>query len=147
MAAFLLGAVAGSLGVVAAAGREVQRLQLEREVLLQRLEQQRTRLENLEQALARHRQPVIGEARLELLGVDDPVIRLALERQLQPLVQDLVGRRLDRVDPELVASIFEGRSLAVGERRYTLSLRRLLLAEQTSLQLVVRRAEQDSPRP
>ncbi len=135
--AFLLGLVAGSLAMVPVGGREVERLAVAcRQLAL--------RLGEAEQDLARLRSqgaswtPVVRRVTVRFPDVADEALRVRLEEAVRPLLEELVGREVGRLDPFLVDALLRGRRVQVGEQEYGLALRRALLGEET---LVVLGAE------
>lgn len=141
LAALLLGALAGATASAYLVSHRLQALLIGAETLRRELETCLARVGRLEQSLAGQRAPRVRSVHLRLVGVDAPAQRLAVERQLQPLAQDLVGRRLDRLDPEVVAQLFAGREVEAGGQRYQVAVSQLLLAEQAVIVLVL------TPRP
>lgn len=127
--AFLLGLLAGSLAMVPVAGREVERLAVAcRQLAL--------RLGEAEQDLARLRRqgaawtPVVRRVTVRFANVADEALRLRLEEAVRPLLEELVGREVGRLDPFLVDALLRGRRVRVGEQEYVLALRRALLGEE-----------------
>lgn len=134
-AAFLLGAFVGSLAVSALAARQLESLRVERDLLLTHASELRNRIAKLEEALADHRRPVVRDVEVIVEGLDDDRLREEVRRRLAPLAEELIGRRLDGIDPDLAVYMFDGRTIQVEDRQVVVSVRVLLLAERSRIAL------------
>lgn len=142
-AALVLGALLGLQAGALQAARQVQALRLERDRLRLELEELRERYARLEGDLAARRHPAVREVALEVRGVDDDAQRLELEQALVPLARSLLGRRVEHLDPDVVAAVFDGRLVRAGEREFRLRVRLLVLAERSRVVVVASPAGQE----
>lgn len=142
--AFLLGFLAGSLALVPLAGREVERLAVACRQLALRLDEARQDLASLRRQGAAWT-PVVRRVTVRFVNVADDALRLRLEEAVRPLLEELVGREVGRLDPFLVDALLRGRRVRVGEQEYGLTLRRALLGEETLVVLGTQPVRSPSP--
>lgn len=146
VAAFLLGAAVGSAATVPQYGHRVESLLLVNGRLVQQLHEYRSRLERLQAAGGRPDARVVQEVTLDILWHDEAA-RLALAERLAPLAEELVGRDLERIDPYLLYALFDGREVAMEGRRYSLSVRAVVVAEQVTVVIAVSEQEPSTLEP
>ncbi len=131
LAAFLLGVMAGMALVVPVASRRVELLEIERRVLQSDLDDARRKLKDLEEARSRWQaSPVVRAVSVKVSNVSDRSLRLRLEERLKPLVAELVGREVRRLDPVLIGAVFADRTLRVGDKEYVPVLRQAFVGEE-----------------
>lgn len=139
LAAFLLGVMAGMALVVPVAARRVELLEVERRVLQRDLEETRQKLRDLEEARSRWQaSPVVRAVSVRVANVADRSLRLRLEERLRPLVADLVGREVRRLDPVLMGAVFAERTVRVGDKEFAPVLRQAFVGEELMFVVEVR---------
>ncbi len=138
LSAVLIGMLLGAGLMVMQTGHTLERMMLERGQLLSQLQWHRARNEKLSEQLSERRWTAVEEVELVLEGVEpDSPEELHLQEELLPYLQQLLGRRLTKLDPEVVLTIFEGRVIEYEQRKYSLEVRTVVLALQPQLILEV----------
>lgn len=138
---FMLGAVSFSL----VSGRQMEELYREREELRVSLFETRERLMKLEDMWESRGEEIIREVRIVLETEEDSFIELALKQATQEIVKDLVGEKVQSLNPSLVVRMLDGRKVAAEEREFVLDLEAVVISETLSLFIKPRRV-QDGPR-
>lgn len=146
VAALVVGLFIGIHAGFSISAQEVERLLLQQGRLIQELGLYRSRLEQLQREgeEAPKQAWQIENVDLQLLWPDE-ADRLDLSEYLQPLTQELIGRRLDNLDPYLVYAIFEGRRIDLEHRAFLLTPRVILLGRETRIILDVHEASPPDP--
>lgn len=138
-AVFTLGVLVGAAGAIVQMGRQVDQLVRQRDRLEQQAGELQERLGRLEASLAQQRRRPVRATAVRVSGLD-PAEELEVRRQVQALLQEVVGREVDQVDPALVARMLDGRLLALGSRTVVLTVRSLWLTDTLTVSLEVRAA-------
>ena len=141
IAAFLLGLFVGGAVTIPLLAYRIEELQIHQGKLVQQLLLYRSRLEKLTAIQEQPRTRIVREVDIQLLWPDEAA-RLDLSEHLAPLSNELVGRQIERIDPYLVYAIFDGRLIDLENRRYRLSVRAVVIAEETVILLSVTEEEQ-----
>jgi len=130
--AFLLGLLCGSAAIAPVAGREVERLRIEREQILLRLVEERSRAERLSSSLdelrtrASRASPVVE--RIELKGrIPEPADRVEIEESLSKLLGNLIGRETSGIDPVLLYLTLQDRIVTLEDDAYVLDIKAVLV--------------------
>lgn len=137
IATFLLGVTIGAAAMVPFTGQKIEKLMLEKTRLLQDVEEYKSRLEKLETARQQPRDRLVEKINLQLLWADEAT-RLDLVEKLNPITGELIGREVESIDPYLLFAIFDERIIDLNPRQYRLSVRSVLIAEETTIILTVR---------
>lgn len=136
-----LGFILGTLSVLLAVGRQVERLRLEREEMLEQLRWYKKKVDNLNETLQTKYWSVIQEVNVTMSGIEDEATKLALRREISPLLEELLGKELAKVEPLLILKMFDGREISLEEKKYRLTSQALVLSTKTRIVLQVE--EQD----
>ena len=138
---FMLGAISFSL----ISGRQMEQLYREREELRVSLFETRERLMKLEDMWESRGDEVIREIIIVLDTKEDSFIELALKQAIQEIVGDLMGEKVQSLNPSLVVKMLDDRKVAAGEREFILELEAVVISETLSLYITARRV-QEGPR-
>lgn len=138
---FMLGAISFSL----INGRQMEQLYREREELRVSLFETRERLMKLEDMWESRGDEVIREIIIVLDTKEDSFIELALKQAIQEIVGDLMGEKVQSLNPSLVVKMLDDRKVAAGEREFILELEAVVISETLSLYITARRV-QEGPR-
>lgn len=139
LACFAMGALLGAAGATVQLGRQVDAAMRQRDRLEQQAIELQGRLHRLEESLARQRRRPVRATAVRIAGLD-PGEEIELRRRVQELLQDVVGREVDQVDPALVARILDGRLMALGGRTVALSLESVWVTDTLTVSVEVRAA-------
>ncbi|WP_324669839.1 hypothetical protein [Geochorda subterranea] len=139
LAVLVLGALVGAAGATVQMGRHVDAVMRQRDRLEQQVQELQGRLQRLEASLAEQRRRPVRATAVRISGLD-PSEELQLRREVQALLQEVVGREVDQVDPALVAGMLDGRLMALGGRTVALSVRSIWLTDTLTVSLEVRAA-------
>ncbi|MBE3597269.1 MAG: hypothetical protein IMX02_00135 [Limnochordaceae bacterium] len=139
LAVFALGTTAGSTWATVRIGHQVDALARQRDLLEQRAADLEARMEKLQQSLSERRLRPLRSIEVKLAGLD-PADELTLVREIRKLLQGLIGRPVDQVDPALVAQILDGRLVSAGGRAVSLALRQVWVTDSLTVWVDVRAA-------
>ena len=145
MAWLVLGFMVGAITVSLVSGRQMEELYREREQLRVALFETRERLLKLEDLWESRGDEIIREIRILLETEEDRFIELALQQAIQEIVKDLVGEKVQSLNPSLVIRMLDERKVAAGEREFVLELEAVVISETLSLYIRPRRI-QETPR-
>lgn len=137
LGAFVMGAVVGAASLIPLVGHRVDDLHKQTDQLLLELTEYKAQVENLRQSLETRTRFVIQEVRVEVVNLEDEARILSLKKQLRPYVQELVGRQITRVDPELTLGLLEGRSIMFDDKQMVVRVKTLIVAPTTQFFLEV----------
>lgn len=139
VAVFAVGVLVGAAGATVQLGRHVDAVMRQRDRLEQQAVELQGRLQRLEESLARQRRRPVRATAVRVTGLD-PAEELEIRRRVQELLQEVVGREVDQVDPALVARILDGRLVALGGRTVALSVESVWVTDTLTVSLDVRAA-------
>lgn len=139
VAVFVLGALVGAAGATVRMGRHVDAVMRQRDRLEQQVQELQGRLQRLEASLAEQRRRPVRATEVWIEGLD-PGEELELQREVQALLQEVVGREVEQVDPALVAGMLDGRLMPLGGRTVALSVRSIWLTDKLTVSLEVHAA-------
>ncbi len=131
IAFFIFGLLIGSICSMLYAGWLIDEAAIERETLYSELGERDSRIARLEDSLQERRNRVIKGISINL-DVKDRHLSLKLSDEIRQLVNDLIGREVDSLDPQLIRSIIDLRVLYVNDQPYTLKLQYLVISDQLS---------------
>lgn len=140
VAVLALGGIVGAAAATVWSGRQLDELMRQREALMQRASDLQERMQKLEQSLSERRRRPIQNVDVRLSGLD-AAEESALRHQVRQLLQGLVGRPVDQVDPDLVAQILNGRLVDLNGRAVQLFLRSVWVTDTLTAWIEVRAAE------
>lgn len=115
---------------MATLAERMERLELQRQRLLMELTEVHSKWEKLQDAARARQRPRVASARAHFEGELSEAERLQLQQALKPLLDDFVGKEIQRLDPVVVANVFRDREIDLGGRSYRLRLTLLILAEE-----------------
>ncbi len=134
LAFFVLGILIGMTGSILYSGWMIDQAVIELETLYSELGERDNRISRLEDSLQERRYRIVKGVNIEL-DVKDRHLNLRMANEIRSLVDDLIGRELESLDPKLIFSILDGRVIYVVDQPYTLSLRYLVVNDIISLNL------------
>lgn len=134
LASFAMGFAVAIWLLPVMAGPTVQRLRLERDFCLARVETLEAEVARLEQA--ERRRPVVcqvARVRAEIEGPDERVALEAARRIQKELAAEQVGRQLENVSPVILYGRYHGRLLEIDGITYQLWVQVLLIGPELAL--------------
>jgi len=109
---------------------------IEIETLKSELGERDYRISRLEDSLQERRKRVVREIKIEL-DVKDKLLNLKLTEVARDLVDDLIGREIDTLDPPLITTIISGRSVSINKQSYTYNVDLIVISDTLTLYLEV----------
>lgn len=138
-AAFLLGFLAGVTLVTLSLAQRVERLELQRQRLLLELVELHGQWERLQSTLRSQRAPRVTSARATFEGDLNEAEQLGLARAIKPLLDEFVGKPVDRLDPGLVVNVFRDRTVELPDGTYRLRLTVVVISQRLEVHFLVER--------
>ncbi len=135
-ACLILGAVGGFTIAMLQAGAIIDEKAIQLESVYSELSEKNDRIERLEESLFDNDALIVRELNLKL-NIKDPHLNLKLTNTTRELLQDIIGQRIETLNPELIRNIIDKRIVFANDQAYTLNLKYLVLAEKTILEINV----------
>ena len=136
-ACFFLGLIIGVTASIFYSGAMIDQKAIELEMLYSELSERNSRIEKLESSLADQRSRIVQDLKIGL-NIKDPYLVLKISDAARQLLNELIGQELNKLDPNLIRTIIDGRVIYINDQPYTLYLKYLVLAETTALELDVK---------
>jgi len=147
-ALLILGYLAGLVMGVALVSSRLDRVTLEREALQVRVADLEVQVEKLQGRLERLESggpgPVVGEVTFHFKGEDD-LTRLRVRSALSEIVDDLVGEKVEDLDPALILHLLDDRTVTVEGRTIALCVTAVVLGPETAFWVELEALDQPAP--
>ncbi len=125
----ILGFILGSIVTLSLSGYRIEKLYQEREQLKVDLFETKERLSKLEEMWESKSEGFIREVRIELKMDNNTFTELALKQSIQETVKDLVGEKINTINPYIIINIIDGRIITADDKKYRLDLEAVFLSE------------------
>ncbi len=147
--AFLvLGLFLGAVSIFVFSGQQLEDLYQERERLKVDLFETRERLTRLEDLWESRHEEIVREIKIDLEMEKDTFGELSIKKAIQEIVNDLVGEKVQSLNPTLVIRMLDERKIMADEREYRLDLQAVVISETLTLYIKPERISslpQDEP--
>ena len=135
LAVLLLGMMAGGILVTIYHAARLEQLYFDKEKLQVELFDTTDRLLKLESLWSTHQDGEITAVTIELEGAVTPFAQLELTRLVHDITGDLVGEKIEDLNPELLIALLNRRKLTVEQKDYLLTVNWLIVSRQTVFNL------------
>lgn len=135
----LLGALAGGIAVTLYHSARLDQLYWDKERLKVQLFETTERLAKVESLWVTHQEGEIIAVQIRLEGDIDAFTGLELERLAGELTADLVGEKIDNLNPGLLLALLDGRILTVEGKDYLVEVKWIIIAREVIFNLNVSR--------
>lgn len=148
MAFFVLGFFLGAVSIFVFSSQQVEGLYQEREKLKVDLFETRERLTRLENLWESRHEEIVREIKIDMEMEKDTFGELAIKKAIQEIVNDLVGEKVQSLNPSLVIRMLDERKITADGREYRLDLQAVVISEVLTLYIKPERVSnvpQDEP--
>jgi hypothetical protein len=148
VAFLVLGFFLGAVSIFILSGQQLEDLYQERERLKVDLFETRERLNRLEDLWESRHEEIVREIKIDLEMEKDTFGELSIKKAIQEIVNDLVGERVQSLNPTLVIRMLDGRKITADGREYRLDLQAVVISETLTLYIKPERISstpQDEP--
>ena len=145
---FVLGLFLGAVSIFVFSGQQLEDLYQERERLKVDLFETRERLTRLEDLWESRHEEIVREIKIDLDMERDTFGELSIKKAIQEIVNDLVGEKVQSLNPTLVIRMLDDRKIMADEREYRLDLQAVVISETLTLYIKPERVSslpQDEP--
>ena len=145
---FVLGLFLGAVSIFVFSGQQLEDLYQERERLKVDLFETRERLTRLEDLWESRHEEIVREIKIDLDMERDTFGELSIKKAIQEIVNDLVGEKVQSLNPTLVIRMLDERKIMADEREYRLDLQAVVISETLTLYIKPERISslpQDEP--
>lgn len=104
----------------------------EREQLKVTVFETKERLNKLEEQWESKEEQIIKEIKVELKTEKNSFAELSLEQSVHEIVKDLVGEKVNALNPYILINMLEGRIIKVDNNNYQLDLKTVVISETLS---------------
>ncbi|PKM89869.1 MAG: hypothetical protein CVU87_04000 [Firmicutes bacterium HGW-Firmicutes-12] len=133
IASFIIGILVGAATLNIVCGKHLEHAKLEIEKLEAKLADQTEQITALEKTLAQRQVLVVTGIEVHVSFKDEALNEeyntLEIEKSVNKLLKDIRGKKIPSLDPLLITSIIEGRSIKISNEEYILSVKSLLISE------------------
>ncbi|NLC76816.1 MAG: hypothetical protein GX750_04250 [Clostridia bacterium] len=145
LALVFLGFLMGSVCATVKMGQQIDRLVILRQEQMERIAGLEAELEQIRNSLSQHREPTISSIIVKIefaepkpIRPEEDAIRLSLEKQIKDLLKNLVGKKIDGLDPSLIPWIIENRLLEAEGYTFQVQVKLLVLTDKVHLTVEAR---------
>ncbi|KNZ68275.1 hypothetical protein Tfer_3173 [Thermincola ferriacetica] len=135
VALFFLGLVTGASVTNLITGRHLEKAYLEIQSLQDKVADQERQIESLQAELDLRQESLVKEIKIHVLH-DEKYIRLEIEDFAKGMLQELVGKEVENIDPILVSNILDNRVTEIDKTAYTLRVKAVLVSERILVYIV-----------
>ncbi|SES99532.1 hypothetical protein [Anaerobranca gottschalkii] len=140
---FILGIVAGGVLSLILLGRAYDQLYLEKKVLESQVIELRNIIQQLEKKqLQQSPTLTIKEIVIET-DLTDTIKSLELKKKISELLKNLMGEKIDNLNPELIIDILEGRIVNVEDKGYILHVRYIVIGKKLQIMLNIKELKEN----
>ncbi|NLY11312.1 MAG: hypothetical protein GX020_06485 [Firmicutes bacterium] len=136
LACFILGLIIGLTLAMIWSAWTIDKTLIEIETLRSELSEKQNAIEKLEFSLIERRQRFVKNISI-IMDEKDQHRNLKIAQAVKGLLEDLIGREVDSIDPPLVFAILNGRTIAVEKQLFTLKANILVISETLTVYLSV----------
>jgi hypothetical protein len=137
IASFIIGVLMGAAALNLVSGTHLEKAQLEIERLNAQLAEQSEQITALEETIAQHEHLAVTEIEVHVSfkdpKQDDELHTLGIERTIKELLKTVRGREVSTLDPVLILNIVDGRSIAISNVEFTVTVKSLLVSDKLIL--------------
>lgn len=133
IAGFFVGILVGAAALNLVSGTHIDKAELEIERLHEEILEQSEQIATLEETLSQRQNLAVTEIQVHVAFEGDKdydeYTTLEIEKTVKDLLKDVRGKEVSSLDPLLVRSIIDGRTVEISKLEFVLSVKCLLVSE------------------
>ncbi|MFW5890851.1 MAG: hypothetical protein ACOCUI_01375 [bacterium] len=137
IAVFILGVITGASLLNLYISHEVDQLILKKNSLQNEVENQKKQIEKLTTNLEEKKQNIITDIIIDLDTNYNKHIEQDIQRKISVLLESLIGKEIEKIDPHLIISIVNEREITIENDKYLVEFLSLIVKEKIELYLSV----------
>jgi hypothetical protein len=145
LALILLGFLIGAALTTVRMGNQIDRLIVIRQEQAEKIAGLETELQQVRTSLSQHQEPVLTSVVVKVefiepkpIKLEEDTVRLSLEKQIKELLNNLMGKKIDDLDPTLIPWIVENRLLEAEGYIFKIQVKLLVLTDKIHLTVSAR---------
>ncbi|NLL19585.1 MAG: hypothetical protein GX262_11280 [Clostridia bacterium] len=145
LALIFLGFLVGAAFTTVRMGNQIDRLIIIRQEQAEKIAGLETELQQVRTSLSRHQEPVLTSVVVKVefiepkpIKLEEDTVRLSLEKQIKELLNNLMGKKIDDLDPTLIPWIVENRLLEAEGYTFKIQVKLLVLTDKIHLTVSAR---------
>ncbi|WP_366922718.1 hypothetical protein MFMK1_003193 [Metallumcola ferriviriculae] len=144
-AAFSLGLIIGMVFATINMGHTIDQLTIDKENLKNELAGVKKELKQIKENLEERKITAVNSIEAEVTFPEDifnkyegTSLQMELEKEVCEMLQSLNGKNIDRLDPDLIPQIIEGRHITVENRSFQLHVETAVISQQLKIYVLAK---------
>lgn len=131
---FLIGVIIGGSIVNVANGIVIEKISFERDAYKLNNAALNEKIEKLNESLKNQSYRVVTDIK-PYVSNNDSKIRIEVEKYINEKLKDIYGKQVEKINPDLIFNIFEGRILSIENKKVSLKVKYIVI--NTTLEIYV----------
>ncbi|ADL68268.1 hypothetical protein BFT35_02320 [Thermoanaerobacterium thermosaccharolyticum] len=131
---FLIGVIIGGSIVNVANGIVIEKISFERDAYKLNNAALNEKIEKLNESLKNQSYRVVTDIK-PYVSNSDSKIRIEVEKYINEKLKDIYGKQVEKINPDLIFNIFEGRILSIENKKVSLKVKYIVI--NTTLEIYV----------
>ncbi|OXT09120.1 hypothetical protein CE561_02905 [Thermoanaerobacterium thermosaccharolyticum] len=131
---FLIGVIIGGAIVNVANGIVIEKISFERDAYKLNNAALNEKIEKLNESLKNQSYRVVTDIK-PYVSNNDSKIRIEVEKYINEKLKDIYGKQVEKINPDLIFNIFEGRILSIENKKVSLKVKYIVI--NTTLEIYV----------
>ncbi len=140
LSALCLGFILGTVTATVYMGHQIDQLTIEKENLHNELSSVKKELKQINENLKKRRAAAVNRIEANVTFPKDTFskyegssLQMELEKRIVEMLQPLNGKEIEKIEPELVPQIVQGRKLTVENRDFYLQVQTVIISQQLKI--------------